>query len=481
MIYLVIPADYPFVVALCLEFASKEIANGKQLTILNFSSLMPEFKFNPKARLVNKLSYKPTVNSAIINWCEKNRIRYFDIHSKNDLESIKVEPTDLIKNTFNNSIKATYVKKFGTDEFDIDNIPKQVYKNYFDTFLSVQSILYGVLNSELNLNDLEIVTVNGRFLIDSSIILFSKVNKIKYRVLEGGLDSWNHYIEFKQSIQSVSELTEIMNKQIEVDFAKDGSACKKLATQHMNKRLSNNWHWNPMSNVNGIENQISGDYIAFFPTSNWEFGIFDHELNDELKDISQTESFMWVAEYCKKNDLKLVVRVHPHPNSQKLADAEDNLWEELTMKFGGSLIKSNDRFNSHQIAKGAIVNVVHKSSIGAEFLYSGLPTAITNETLYTSLVPEFNFKTKKELEFFMKNPISLRDRNRLIPWAYFMANGGNFFKYFKILDNYNILYLDKNFIKQRRWFLSMLVYYIELRKMLKLHKVHKKVNSRIGS
>ena len=466
MIYLVIPADYPFVVALCLEFASKEIANGKQLTILNFSSLMPEFIFNPKAKLVNKLSYKPTVNSAIINWCEKNRIRYFDIHSKNDLECIEVEPTDLIKNTFNNSIKATYVKKFGTDKFDIDNIPKQIYKNYFDTFLSVQSSLYRVLDSELNLNDSEIVTVNGRFLIDSSIILFSKINKIKYRVLEGGLDSWNHYIEFKQSIQSVSELTEIMNKQIEVDFSKDGSACKKLATQHMNKRLSNNWHWNPMSNVKGIENQISGDYIAFFPTSNWEFGIFDHELNDELKYISQTESFVWVAEYCKKNDLKLVVRVHPHPNSKKLADAEDNLWQKLTIEYGGLLIKSNDQFNSHQIARGALVNVVHQSSIGAEFLYSGLPTAVTNETLYTSLVPEFCFKTREEFELFMKNPVALKDRDRLIPWAYFMANGGNSFNHFEILDNHNVMHLGKDFIRTRKWLLSTVAYTSQLKQLL---------------
>jgi hypothetical protein len=221
-----------------------------------------------------------------------------------------------------------------------------------------------------------------------------------------------------------------------------------------------------MSNSNSIENQIIGNYIAFFPTSNWEFGIFDHELNDEIKTISQKESFMWVAEYCKKNSLKIVVRVHPHPESQQLADLEDDIWQRRTLEFGGLLIKSNDHFNSHQIAKGALVNVVHQSSIGAEFLYAGLPTAITNETLYTGLVPEFCFKTKKELELFMRNPVSLKDQDRLVPWAYFMANGGNTFKYFRILDNYNVHYLNKYFLRKRKWFSSMLNYMIKLRRLL---------------
>ena len=468
MIYLVIPADYPFVVATCLEFASKEIADGKQLSILNFASLMPEIKDSPKSRAINRFRYKPTVSSAIVSWCKINRIRYFDVHSKNNLEKMIVEPSDLMKNVFNNCIRASYAKKVGAEELDINYIPKHVYKNNFDIFLSVHSILSSILDSELDLNNAEIVTVNGRFLIDSSIILFSKVNKIKYRVLEGGLNDWNHYIEFKESIQSLSELTVIMRKQLEIDFSNDEAACKKLAIQHMNERLSNNWHWNPMSNLNNINNQIIGDYIAFFPTSNWEFGIFDHELNDEMKTISQKESFIWVAEYCKKNSLKLVVRVHPHPESQQLADAEDSLWKKRTSEFGGLLIKSNDHFNSHQIARGALVNIVHQSSIGAEFLYAGLPTAITNDTLYTSLVPEFCFKTKNEVELFMKNPVSLKDRNRILPWAYFMANGGNTFKYFRILDNYNVLNLDRDFLRERKWFLSVLIYIIKLKKLIKL-------------
>lgn len=466
MIYLVIPADYPFVVATCLEFASKEITNGKQLSILNLSCLMPEIAFNPKARIFSRIKYRPTVNSAIVSWCKENRIKFFDIDPKNYLESINVEPTDLMKNTFDRSIRSTYAKKYGTEEFHISDIPKHIYKNYFDIFLSVQLILDSILDSELDLKDAEIVTVNGRFLIDSSILCFSKANKIKYRVLEGGLNDWDHYIEFKQSIQSIPELIEIMNEQVELDFLNEDVKCKKLAIQHMEERLSNNWYWNPMSNSNSIENQISGNYIAFFPTSNWEFGIFDHEINSETKSISQKESFMWAADYCKKNSLKLVVRVHPHPDSQKLAQAENNLWQKLTIEYGGILIKSNDQFNSHQIARGALVNVVHQSSIGAEFLYSGLPTAITNETLYTSLVPEFCFKTREEFELFMKNPIALKDRDRLIPWAYFMANGGNSFNHFKILDNHNVMHLGKDFIRIRKWFVSTVAYISQLKQLL---------------
>jgi hypothetical protein len=468
MIYLVVPADYPFVVATCLEFASKEIADGNQLTILNFACLMPEIKDNPKSRAANRFKFKPTVNSAIISWCKKNKIRYFDAQSKNNLENMIVEPSDLMKSVFDNCIRALYAKKIGAEELDINYIPKHIYKEYFHRFLLVHSILSNFFDSEIDLNKAEIVTVNGRFLVDSSILLFSKINKIKYRVLEGGLNNWNHYMEFQESIQSLSEIIAIMNKQIEIDFSNDATACEKLAIQHMNERLSNNWYWNPMSNLNSIKNEIIGDYIAFFPTSNWEFGIFDHELHDEMKTISQKEAFMWTAEYCKRNNLNLVVRVHPHPESQQLADAEDSLWKKRTIEFGGVLIKSNDNFNSHQIAKGALVNVVHQSSIGAEFLYAGLPTAITNETLYTSLVPEFCFKTKKEFELFIKNPVTLKDRNRLLPWAYFMDNGGETFKYFRILDNYNVLYLDRDFLRERKWFLSMLINMIKLKKILKL-------------
>jgi hypothetical protein len=437
MILIVLPSHYPFVIATCLEFALKEMAQGKQVAIINFSWLDSKFLNHWKRKFLANYTYRPRIDYVIKEWCKKHKIELLEFEVNDFIDEISsIRTDDFIYEHFIRTIRSTHAKSFGSIEFDLTEFPQNELESNLQGFLVVQLILRSLVKSFSEISNLRVVTVNGRFNIDSSVVLFCKMNGIKYTVLESGLNGWNKYLEFESSIQSISELRILMNKTWQRDVLAGKIDGRALATAHMNNRLNSRWRWSTGSITTDFDKSAIGNYGVFFPTSNWEFGIFDHELSEQSLQVSQEEAFRWFASYCNKNGLKPIVRVHPHPESLAIADLENQIWKDRIEKYKGVLVKSNGDINSHKLAENATINVVHQSSIGAELLWSGRPTVITGETLYSELVPEFVVKTNLEFESRLQESCILKDPERLLPWVYFMEFGGNDFTYFKVLDEH---------------------------------------------
>lgn len=449
MILIVLPSHYPFVIATCLEFAMKEIAQGRKVAIVNLSWLDSKFINNRKRKFLTNYTYRPGIDNVIKKWCKKNKVALLKYKVSDFIDEVSVLRTDrILREYFIKTLRSTHAKRFGTIEFDIAEFPQEELDDNLKGFLLVQLIMHNLVERFSEISNFQIVTVNGRFNIDASVIMYCKTNGIKYIVLESGLNGWNKYLEFESSIQSISELRILMNGAWQKDVLSGKINGKDLAIEHMNNRLGKGWRWSTSGNADAFNKSNLGNYAVFFPTSNWEFGIFDQEVFEQSQQVSQAEAFRWFAEYCNRHSLKPVVRVHPHPDSLVLAELEDQIWEKRLERFKGILIKSNDDVNSHKLAENATVNVVHQSSIGAELLWSGRPTVITGETLYSDLVPEFVVKTEFEFKSNMKSLFVLDNPERLYPWAYFMEFGGNDFIHFKVLGSSIIYYDNTKFISE---------------------------------
>ena len=457
IVVIAIPAHYPFVISTCLEYATKCINAGQKVIIVNLSWLMPINFQNSLSRHVINFSFKPTVNSAIKNWCKYNNVLYLEPKAKKEIIGNKsVYNLECLNDIFMKTLRSMNSKSFGTRDFEISEIPNDEIISSKNSFLMVINYFDTLLDKYQFLKIDKIVTVNGRFLLDSAVVQFCKLKKLSYSVLESVTLDWNNYEEFHLGAHVTSEIRQLLINQWEKDLAIDPIKTRNLAIKHFEKRLSNQWEWNVGSSNEIFLASSRRKFVAYFPTSDWEFGVHDDDYEQQINKFNQLDTFKWTANYCKLHDLDLIVRVHPHPKNSRLAKIENNIWQENIAKYGGILIKSNDPISSHQVARKATANVVHKSSIGAELLYLGLPTVITSQTIYSFLTPEFQASTKESFDKIMKNMPNHNSKEKLLPWAYYFENGGTEFEYFKNIDNYTVLHDGKYFLEIRSWVQSIL-------------------------
>jgi hypothetical protein len=464
VLIIAIPSYHPFVIATCLEFALRNIQEGKRIIVINLAWLLPDYYRKNFSRYADNFSFKPPVNYAIKSWCKTYEVPYFEpkfTHKfSRDFSRIN---SSFIESIFEVTLRSVHSKSFGTKDFNINKINRTLRFSNRNSFTSVLDYLHEffLINSHIQVD--KIVTVNGRFLIDSAVVLYCKLNDTKYSVLETVTSDWNNFIEFEIGIHNLSEAFELMMDQWHTDYSIDPIKTSNIAVGHMEKRLSNTWSWNPGLGDGKDITPVDKKFVTFFPSTDWEFGVYEY-LNDIGHISTQHEVFRWVAEFCQANNYCLIVRVHPHPNNPRIAEIENTIWEKLTIMYGGILIKSNDSINSHKIAKESFFNIVYQSSIGAEFLYLGYPTIITRKTLYTLLVPESEATTKEQFNNLIKSYPIINDRKRLLPWAYFSENGGTQLNFFKNLDNYTSTYKNGNFLQRRPWFLKMRRIYTQFTK-----------------
>ena len=457
IVIVAIPAHYPFVISTCLEYATKCINMEKKVIIVNLAWLMPVNFENPRSRHIMNFSFKPTVNSAIKNWCKFNNVLYFEPKTKKEIignESIC--NSQYLDDVFMKTLRSMNSKSFGTRNFEISDIPVDEIVSSKNSFLMVINYFDRLLDKYKYLKINKIVTVNGRFLLDSAVVQFCKIKKLNYSVLESVTLDWNNYEEFHTGAHVTSELRQLLIDQWEHDLSIEPIKTRNLAVEHFEKRLSNQWEWNVGSSEEAFQSAHNREFIAYFPTSDWEFGVHDDDYEQQINQVNQLETFKWTADYCRLNNLDLIVRVHPHPKNLRLAEIENNIWQDNIAKYGGILIKSNDLISSHQVARKAIANIVHKSSIGAELLYLGLPTVITSQTIYSFLVPEFQATTKELFDKILNNMPNHIEKEKLLPWAYYFENGGTKFKYFRNIDNYTVLHEGKYFLRIRSWVQTIL-------------------------
>jgi hypothetical protein len=284
-----------------------------------------------------------------------------------------------------------------------------------------------------SINDL--VTINGRFIIEVASILAAKNQNINYGVLENLTNNDSNYSFSRKSIHSVLEMRRLIKEKWL--YRESESTSQSIAESHMLKRNSPHWPWKFGGSSDEI--RVDNPYIAFYPTSDHEFAVIT-EKDELLPEMNQIDCFKLVAHYCKSNNIKLVVRVHPQGLDKTLAKKEDELWERLCTETESFCILSNLPVDSMALARSALANVVFASSIGAEFAYYQLPLIVCAPTPYSQYIPECEAFSAEDILLKLATPPSSEDKNSVLPWAYFQETGGMPITNFKVDSVYKIFY-----------------------------------------
>ena len=195
-------------------------------------------------------------------------------------------------------------------------------------------------------------------------------------------------------------------------------------------------------------------YAVFYTGSDYEFAIEDSMAHLEMpstdhsnffqqanNSLNQINAFKTLVHECRRLQMKLLVRIHPHPKESHLHQRDGSVWEEICRKNGVEFIPSDDPTDSLEIAKQAHVNIVYRSSIATKFIFLKLPCIILGRTEFSSLVPGLCVTTEEDLLKSLRKPPIINPRY-IEPWVLYMAFGEFKIKYFNFFSEQKILYGD---------------------------------------
>jgi hypothetical protein len=321
---------------------------------------------------------------------------------------------------FIRSLKSRYARWYGKIDMPVNAIPENIFIAEKVSFNNCHKQTIDLIHS---LNVSTVVTVNGRFVSDSAILVASKDLNIEYIVLERKVPyKWDRMSEFRISTQSITENRQQLEECWVNLGEEDRNSAINLAERHLQIRTGEDWHWRNKQKKSASLN-LPKNFICFFTTTEIESATVGLDV-DPPNNLSQHQVFLALTKYCSEKNVDLVVRVHPHPKEPNLASLEDQIWNELNENRSAIIIKSLDETDSLQIAKASLMNVVYRSSMGAELVYLELPVVMTGPTAFSHLAEGLEASSIEELLTKIDQQSKPGPRESVYPWAYYNEKAG---------------------------------------------------------
>ena len=335
-----------------------------------------------------------------------------------DLNLTKIDDSNIP--IFLRSLKSRYARWYGKIDMPINAIPENVLTAEKVSFNNCYKKTIDLVHS---LNISTIVTVNGRFVSDSAIVAASKDLNVEYVLLERKVPyRWDRMSEFRISTQSITE----NRQQLEECWAnitqENRNSAINMAERHLQMRTGEDWHWRKKQKK-GEGLNLPKKFICFFTTTEIEAATVGLDI-DPPNNLSQQQVFLALSKYCSEKNYDLVVRVHPHPKEPNLASLEDQIWNDLNDNGPAIIIKSLDETDSLQIAKISLMNVIYRSSMGAELVYLELPVVMTGPTAFSHLAKDLEVGSIEELLIRIDQQSKPGPRQSVYPWAYYNEQAG---------------------------------------------------------
>jgi hypothetical protein len=416
-----------------LDYARRKREEGHDVVFFDASKLSGYYLLNRFRWSLDILSYKNNFPKFASSFCKKKQIEYFKF--KRDKYRIKqVESEDLLQ--LNDVLRSQFSLWYGSQSININEIPKKMLHAEVQSYKSTRLILSKIID-QFRIEKL--VTINGRFTIEKAAYDLSRDMKLPISFLESLSENPKKYEEFDVSPHSIVESNDKIRSQWQKEFHLNPELATAIAVNHMEERTSPNWRW---KNPGLMKLNISTPYIAFFPTSDYEFSILDIEEN--LKpNLTQFEVVESLSKIAKELGLRVVVRGHPQPKEKHVGRVEDELWSTFCTNNDVEFVSSFDPCDSLELAKNAYRNVVYYSSIAAEIAYLGYPVIATAPSIYKDSIPNITKETVDEIEMFIKKIPNEIPRYSMYPWAFYMKNGGICNETFEVAGLYEIYFDSK--------------------------------------
>lgn len=413
-----------------MDYARQKRDLGEDVYFLDVSKLSGYYLLNKLRWTLDLVSHKNSAPTFAKSFCESNQIKYLKFSSCK-MRFRNIDAKDTLNLT--NVLRSQFSLWYGSQSIKIEEIPRKMVQSEVKSYKSTKFLLSKIVErSKIE----KMVTINGRFTIEKAVFDLGKERNVPVSFLESLSENPEKYEVFDMSPHSIIESNIKILSQWQRDFDLSPKTTTDIAIKHMEERTSPNWKW---KNAGPASMDFSDPYIAFFPTSDYEFSILNIEANLEPK-LTQFEVVESLLNFSKELGLEVVVRGHPQPKEKHVGLKEDEIWSQFCTENSIKFISAFDSYDSLQLAKNAHRNVVYYSSIAAEIVFLGYPVIATAPSIYSDSIPNITKETVEEIEIFIKNEPPIVPIDSVFPWAYYMKNGGNLNKTFTVAGLYEIYY-----------------------------------------
>lgn len=411
----------------CIERSCQLNREGHKVTFLDLSEFNPIRYRRFLRKLLHRLRYRNCIHAMMKKILENLEIIYIKPpHSA--LKNTKELQLDEVE-VFQSALDAVYGQIMGKRILLESDLPLRTVNLEKKLFIAAIDQVMGVAKL-INAN--EVITVNGRCLTDSAVIVAAKrIDKKVFRLEAGGGTSLNHEIYSSSPFDFDATHSVILDA-----WNRAGENRSEIAIASFENKLAGYMgrdpYWNFSFKKEFDLDAISNPKIAvFFPTTDFEHPLLDLLASTRTYDGDQVKAFKYFYTAAKKHGYQVIVRAHPHPFDKTKELAEDRIWGDVCGKSDIIFIPSESGIDSKSLMKVSKLNCVYQSSIAVESIYLSRPTIILGRTEFDNLVPELCAFEPQVLNRLIESGIPIIDHSRLYPWAYYRTMGGQIPLYFK--------------------------------------------------
>lgn len=439
----------------CLEYAVEMSKTGIEVSILDLSNLNPMIFRRRIWKIALGLAQKNRLNDVKKYLSKVHAIKIIDATLPNQTNfsgSMTNERNDI----FLAAMASKYSNITGRRDTrleEIDNKIVEIERYFFNSTADLISRLQSQLHFD------EIITVNGRYIVDGAVVQACRESQIKCSLIESASSSAGKYAVYKISPHDIPSVQE-MHKEL---WEGAGPERVEVAEKGLQKKMSGqdvpgfNYRANFTEKFSWNQDLATEKIAVFFPSSDREFAIFPEFIYQESFGGSQAEAFLAFSRTVKAKGYRVIVRVHPVNSKapkelqERFAEIEDGIWSELCQTSGAEIIDSRSPISSYDLIEKANLCATYASSISIECILAGKPTLILGESEISYCVPEICAFNEHELISKFNQRIPIIDRVALYPYAYWLESAGKKLQLFEFISDHEVYFKSKLVNEYRLW------------------------------
>ena len=444
----------------CLEHAIELAQSGIEVSVLDLSNLNPRIFERRIWRFTLRLMQKNRLNDIKQKISQTYNIKLISNRLPKRTSSSHTMTKDR-NDIFVSAMASKYSNITGRRDTQLAEIDKKIVEieRYF--FDSTASLII-LLQKQFNFN--EIITVNGRYIVDGAVVQACIESQIKCSLMEAAGSAPGFYEVYEISPHDIPSVQEMIK-----EFWEGGNSDRNsIAEKGLQKKLlgmdnpGSNFRTNFTERFSETRDPTSRKLAAFFPSSDREFAIFPEFIWRDSFGGSQGDAFLAFSRIAKANGYRVVVRVHPVDSKSPrelqdhFAKTEDAIWRKLCAATDAEIIESRSQVSSYDLINKADLCATYASSISIECILSEKPTLIMGQSEISYSVPEICAFNEADLNAKFNQGIPIMRKEALYPYGYWLESAGREPKLFQFISDREVYFETLLVNEYRYWAKSIL-------------------------
>jgi len=414
---------------LSVEFLFNEISKGNLYDVVD-ASFIGDNKL--KVRIKKFLGGYKFRSSSIkmlalgeINVINLNKLKSNKLQKKSYKREVKITHSPIITSPAYNSI----AEKTGLLELS------QIRRSFrarliMNKEISDSNLLYKKLITLNHFNYTKVVTVNGRFTKNSTVIYWCKKNGVKTSLLEFGSLNKNAFELYENSPHDPKEIEEKIKYYWDnADESYRENVAKIYLANIVQNRSSSKINFRKKT-VLGKKPALNVKKVCvYYANSEYEYAGLNLSI-DPGHFRNQVEALRGLLTALNNNEWDIYLRRHPKDPSAKVEDTERFLWTEFNTHDNIHIISPDSDIDSLALGESADLIASFGSTINIEFVARELQNVVTlGPAPWNQLLPSRYLPSIQEINRYLSNDPEKISSKNIWPWAYYMAESGIDFKF----------------------------------------------------